>query len=82
MADNLAFRVRGPVYFGQPWSGFFFARDFLTASLQLPSILSTSGFGPGVALPWRIVPLLFFLRLFMGLANIVLLSLDKPIESL
>jgi hypothetical protein len=34
-------------YFGQPSAGFFFSSDFLTASFQSQSILSSSGFGPG-----------------------------------
>ena len=36
-------------YFGQPSFGFFFNRDFFTASRQLPSTFNTSAFGPGVA---------------------------------
>lgn len=45
-------RLRLPTrdYFGQPWGGFFFCRDFLTASCHLPLSFSTSGFGPGLDL--------------------------------
>lgn len=32
--------------FGHPAAGFFFVRDFFTASFQLPSILRRSGLGP------------------------------------
>jgi hypothetical protein len=40
-------------YFGHPQAGFFFAKDFVTAAPQLRSILSVSGFGPGVAAFFR-----------------------------
>jgi hypothetical protein len=36
--------------FGQPSAGRFFAKVLSTASVQSPSILRTSGFGPGLAL--------------------------------
>jgi len=35
-------------YFGHPLAGFFLTSDRLTASCQMPLILTNSGFGPGV----------------------------------
>lgn len=50
-------------YFGQPWAGFFFVRDFFTASFQSPSSLSMSGLGPGVSF-WRRFGLVLFFMLW------------------
>jgi hypothetical protein len=36
-------------YFGQPSGGFFFRKDFFTASCQSESSLKTAAFGPGFA---------------------------------
>ena len=52
-------------HFGQPSSGFFLDRDFLTRSFQLPVSFNLSAFGPGVAffLEWfELFTAVFFLN--------------------
>jgi len=57
------------LYFGQPSAGFFFCRDFLIAARQSPLILSTSGFGPGMALPFLLA--FFFIVVVTSPDNLI-----------